>query len=155
MGQISLQAIYIICSVFVFHAVRFMSEAGEAAIPRLQCAQIPEIGTVIAADVLARHQHRNAGRIRHNAGCHNPICHLVDRNMFDFVVHQFRIGIGRELIQGRAASRRPHPVLSIDSFLSSARTSHPPNRAGPCRHSARAHLPRRRSTLRSSGALAS
>lgn len=71
-----------------------MSKAGKEAIPRLQRPQITQVGTIIIADILAGHQHGNSRWIGYDTCCYNPIRHLVDRNLFNFVVDQFKISLG-------------------------------------------------------------
>src|SRR3954447_7296896 len=62
-----------------------MLESWELSIPCHKAAQITDLRTVLTAKVFARHQHRNAGRIRHHAVRRCTLCNPLDRNMLHLV----------------------------------------------------------------------
>src|ERR1043166_4915755 len=77
------QALHEVPAVTVLDAVRVVAESGKAPIPGPERAQVTQIRTVDVAGGFARHQHRDAWRIRHDAGGADAVGEIVERPLFD------------------------------------------------------------------------
>ena len=105
------QALHVVDAVAILDAVRVVAEAGEALVPRRQRAQVAEIRTVVGAGRLARHEHRNAGRVGHDAGREHAIGELLERHVLDLVAHQVLIrGVRRHDRRRQRRERLGEPV---------------------------------------------
>ena len=124
-GAVLAQALHVVDAVAILHAVRVVAEAREALVPGRQRAQVAEIRTVVRAGRLAGHEHRNAGRVGHDAGREHAIGELIERHVLDLVAHQVLIRGVRRHAPASAASRTPRPASASAAIRAAARTSGP------------------------------
>src|SRR3954469_3542012 len=121
------QAVDVVDPVPFLGALDLLCEPGETVPVLLQRAQVGEPGPVLLADVLSRHDDRDAGRVGNHADGDDPAGHVIERDLFRVPGHQLLegaarghlrsgqagIGLGLPVALPAALHVRPHLVRQI------------------------------------------
>ena len=92
-----------ICPVDQLGPFNHASKAWELLLPVLHAAQITDLRRFGVAKILARHQHRDSGWIRHHRVGRGALGELVDWHRFNFTGDQALVGLAwRHIRVGQA-----------------------------------------------------